>query len=230
MKNANPELAIATESDRTAALTTILAILLHDLNNPLGIAKQTTDWALENADDPEQVRDGLQDTKSSLETVDKILKFARAYKKGEELDTEELGVWNLYRFLQDCGVSRDLVKVEGNESLLLHTSKYGFGILVMNLAKNGIEASDENVPITLSIEDIDGRMVFTVGDSGSGMTPKQVAEYGQLESTKQDTQLIHGLGNRIVLDLVKTLSIEMKVESELGKGSKFRLTLPKLES
>lgn len=86
-------------------------------------------------------------------------------------------------------------------------------------------ASGTNAPVRLIRQ-----TVFTVEDSGSGMTPKQVAGYDELESTKQGTQLIHGLGNRIVLDLVKTLSIEMKVESELGKGSRFRLTLPKLES
>ena len=224
MKNA--ETAIATREDRKAALATIPSIILHELNNPLGIAMVASEWALDNVSNPEVAKEGISDTIASLQTMDKILAFASAYTKGEKLATEDFSLSNVINFIQCSGVDINLIETEGDDQIQLHTSKYGFCILILNLVKNGLEASKEHSPIKIVIDEFHGSPRLKIKDCGKGLSPTQIASYGALDSSKPDTTTIHGLGNRIIMDLISSLGIEIDIESVMGKGTCFTLTLP----
>ena len=108
--------------------------------------------------------------------------------------------------------------------------------ILTNLLSNAIKFTPEGGRITVGARgDSRGRVEFWVADTGVGIpdSEKDVifekfrqgkAVLGQDNLTREYSGT--GLGLSIVKELCKLLGGEVKVESELGKGSTFRVTIP----
>ena len=73
-------------------------------------------------------------------------------------------------------------------------------------------------------------MSFTVGDTGLGIPPEEqqaiFKEFYQVGVTTKGVKEGTGLGLAITSRLVELHGGSIRVESELGKGSRFTFTLP----
>lgn len=124
-----------------------------------------------------------------------------------------------------------------------HDGLYLFRI-VQNLVGNAIKAVKETVPaewsekltededaifgeVTIGYRFENDQHVVEVTDTGAGMPP-EVAEKilaGNARS-QWDKGSGSGWGTKIVLELAQTHDAEVSIDSELGKGSTFRVTFP----
>ena len=99
-----------------------------------------------------------------------------------------------------------------------------------NLIDNGVKyASPERQGvIEISAEERAGRIAITVADNGRGIAPGDHERIFELfrRSGAQDRPG-EGIGLAHVRALVRRLGGEITVESDLGRGSSFRVTLPK---
>lgn len=64
-------------------------------------------------------------------------------------------------------------------------------------------------------------------DDGLGISKGQLDKIWGDASTKSDKTRVRGLGTQIVAFLCDKLSIEIKVNSEIGSGTRFTLRVPK---
>lgn len=100
-----------------------------------------------------------------------------------------------------------------------------------NLLSNAIKFTGSGV-VGITVEYADGTLRMIVRDTGTGMTEEQIkrifAPFKRLENA--DTQEGFGLGLSITLALVRLLGGDIKVESVVGLGSRFEVTLPVSES
>jgi two-component system phosphate regulon sensor histidine kinase PhoR len=74
-----------------------------------------------------------------------------------------------------------------------------------------------------------GYLLFSVGDTGIGLSPEDIASLGKFFRADRDlvaSQPGTGLGLSIVRHLVELHSGELLIESELDQGSTFSFTLP----
>ena len=104
--------------------------------------------------------------------------------------------------------------------------------ILLNLAGNAIKFTETGtVAIHTSFDEAAGLMKFRVVDSGIGMTPQQRDAIAKFDAfTQADTSTTRkfggsGLGLRISSSLAAMLGGGIHVDSELGKGSAFALTV-----
>ena len=97
--------------------------------------------------------------------------------------------------------------------------------VVTNLVLNAQEAVGRGGQVQVRTEQNDGYVVLSVADNGCGMTPAFVAEklFRPFQSTKK-----RGLGIGLFQSrtIVQAHGGRLQVESELGKGTTFQVSLP----
>jgi signal transduction histidine kinase len=108
--------------------------------------------------------------------------------------------------------------------------------ILTNLLSNAIKFTPEGGRIAVRAErDVEGRLVLTVADTGVGIADEDreviFEKFRQSRAVIGDDNLTReysgtGLGLSIVKELCKLMRGEIDFESELGKGSTFRVVLP----
>ncbi len=109
------------------------------------------------------------------------------------------------------------------------------GRVILNLVNNAfyaVSARSKERPenfsptVTVSTKRTTEQVVLSVKDNGTGMSSQVKEKIFQPFFTTKDPGLGTGLGLSISYDIVKSHGGEIKVESEMGVGSEFTITLP----
>ncbi|MDA7026300.1 ATP-binding protein [Bacillus sp. CLL-7-23] len=94
----------------------------------------------------------------------------------------------------------------------------------INLIKNGIEAMPDGGKITISTKKEGNYAKISFKDEGTGIAQDHLKKLGKpFFSTKKEGT---GLGLTICFNIIGAHHGEMKIDSELGKGSTFHILLP----
>ena len=104
--------------------------------------------------------------------------------------------------------------------------------VLVNLCSNAVKFTKQGEVVVsvkpVRIDDDEVELEFAVSDTGIGMTPDQQARlfrpFTQADSSTTRKFGGTGLGLSISLRLVELMSGQLRLESELGKGSTFRFT------
>jgi signal transduction histidine kinase len=106
--------------------------------------------------------------------------------------------------------------------------------ILLNLLSNAVKFVPRDGMVSVACRSAGDRIVIAITDSGPGIPPEKLeaifepfVQLGRgLTSTAQGT----GLGLSISRDLARKMDGELAVESEVGRGSTFTLTLPAAEA
>ena len=118
----------------------------------------------------------------------------------------------------------------------IETDRTMLNQILMNLVSNAIKFTDEGKEVTLKVEADQKEKVITfeVADQGIGVLPDRQASifepFEQADNTITRKYGGTGLGLSITQKLVKVLGGEISLQSAVGKGSTFTVTLPYRES
>ena len=100
-----------------------------------------------------------------------------------------------------------------------------------NLLDNAMKYSPEKVPIILGAAEPDNVLEFTVMDRGSGIPPEEITRiferFHQVGDPMTREQNGVGLGLYISKRIVEEMGGEIRVSSEVGEGTTFRVRLPR---
>jgi signal transduction histidine kinase len=127
-----------------------------------------------------------------------------------------------------------------NQKLQISSKEYDLTIradgdrlsqVLTNLLDNAIKFSPSGGTIRISIDRAHGDFVnLAVQDSGPGMPPEAIPNlfdpFFQVQSDKRPSSTGLGLGLSIVKNLVDLHEGTITVDSEMGKGTTFCITLP----
>ncbi len=124
------------------------------------------------------------------------------------------------------------IKIETHfdpEEALVNIDPEQVNQVVMNLVINAREAMPAGGKISIETACQDRWVVLTVSDTGGGMDATTRAKiFEPFFTTKQGQGTSTGLGLSIVYGIVQQNGGRIEVESEVGKGSRFKIYLPRM--
>jgi signal transduction histidine kinase len=239
LEDANQSLRAAEEavrrSDRLAALGQLSAGLAHELRNPLGTIKASAEMlsrsvAAENEVAREVAGFISTEVDRTNALVTRFLDFARPLKLRR--DPADLAhVLDRAVELAERDAASHHVAIFKNYSPDIPPLPIDAELMervFYNLLANAVQASPPQGSVTIKTRHGDGMAEICVIDRGSGIDPKIINTiFNPFVTTKPDGV---GLGLAIVSKIVDEHGGRISVDSEVGKGSVFRVLLPKTAS
>lgn len=102
--------------------------------------------------------------------------------------------------------------------------------ILSNLLGNAVKFTPEGGRVTLTAEVVKDKLMLTVADTGVGIPPEEQElvfdKFRQASHPLTREQGGTGLGLSIVRELAKLLGGEITLRSEVGRGSRFTVTVP----
>ena len=95
---------------------------------------------------------------------------------------------------------------------------------MINLVQNAIVAMPEGGTLTISAKIKDDKYIISVTDNGIGMDENTVSRVFEPYFTTKVTGT--GLGLTMVYKVIKEFGGEIEVDSIVGEGTTFKITLP----
>ena len=112
--------------------------------------------------------------------------------------------------------------VQGDERWLRH--------ILINLLDNAVRYTPPGGTVTVCIEEVGNKVVIAVKDTGPGIAPEHLPHlferFYRVESARDRESGGVGLGLAIAKEIAEAHGGTIRVESEVGKGTVFTVTLP----
>ena len=228
------------------AKTTFLSNMSHDIRTPMNAIIGFTTIAVSHIDNKEQVRDCLQKVLSSsnhlLSLINDILDMSRIESGKVQINEQECNIselmHNLVNIIQPQVKAKqlelfiDTFEVT-NEDVIADSLK--LNQVFINLLSNAVKYTPAGGSISFRIMQKTtfrhgyGDYIFIVKDNGVGMSEefvKHVFEPFEREATVTQSGIQGtGLGMAITKNIIEMMNGTIEVESEIGKGSTFTVTI-----
>lgn len=225
------------ELGRLAAAGQTAAHFAHEVGTPLNLISGHVQLLKSDLDrDPRDAESRIRTISAQIERIERIVR-RMLDKTRFETELAPLDLNAVLRKLCDAMSpafdKRNIRLVENfaDKLPLMAGSSDRLQQLFLNLINNSLDAMSEGgeIRIRTSLEGKNGkaqRIVVDFTDTGSGMTPQVMSHIFDPLYTTKDRGQGTGLGLVIVNQVVTELGGTVEVESDLGKGTRFRLTFP----
>ena len=230
----------AEEADR--AKTEFLTMMSHELRTPINSIAGYAMLMLDSIPDPvtSAQRNYLQRIMKAqrhvMGLIDTVLTHAKLEARGMTYRLERILIGELLDELEslarpqlaakeisyDCSACEPGLVVRGDRQKMVQ--------ILLNIISNAVKFTPQGGQITVRSAVLDaGRVLIGVRDTGVGMTAEQAANvfehYTQFKSRLTREGEGTGLGMAISRELARGMGGDLTVESELGAGTEFALTL-----
>ena len=236
------EKAIRESREETYRSKAMLGIASHELRTPLGvILGNLSILRLQNGGgDSNPVTEAMEKSAHSLnETVSRLLDQAYIQSGKAQLQTSAVNVRKLAQKVSDS-----IQRLANEKSLEFSVSIKGsvpekvvidprrVGQILTNLLENAVKYTDTgSVSLVVDFHECKERtLIFTVTDTGIGIPKDKIRSVFKpfVQGQSYDTRVYGGvgLGLSIVHELVDLMKGKITVNSTVGAGSTFAVTIP----
>jgi len=250
LKDSQSQLA---HSEKMAALGDLAAGVSHEINTPVGALNSASDTSRRSI---EKIIETLEKCSSldalhqdkkfinalnilkknnelKLQAGERVLKITQSLKDFAQLDMKEyqetdinklieniLGMLN-YKFINRISVLRSFSEIP---KILCYPNQLTQAF--MNILANASEAILDKGTITIQTSKENNSIIIRISDDGVGIEKENLEKIFNPGFTKKGVGVGTGLGLSISYRIIKAHKGEIKVHSEVGKGTDFILKLP----
>ena len=229
--------------EANCAKSSFLLNMSHDIRTPMNAIIGFTGLLEKHQEEPERRQDYLNKLKESsallLGLINNVLEMSRIEKGHLDLDVQACGVEQMYDMF--CSVFLDMMIQKGItfchsmdvEHEFLFCDPIKVRDVVLNLLSNAYKYTPSGGKVELYIREVpceeEGFAIIetVVKDNGLGMSaefiPHMFEEFSREHNTTDVKVEGTGLGMPIVKNLLDLMGGTIEVESELGKGTTFKV-------
>ncbi|MEO6308622.1 MAG: ATP-binding protein [Nitrospiraceae bacterium] len=223
--------------------TSFLSNMTHEFRTPVSSILALSSLLLERSDGdltPEQdkqvqfIREGAE---SLLDLVNDLLDLAKIEAGKVDVRPVEFEIKTMFSALR--GMLRPLLNTSSVNLVfeeldglpILYTDEGKVSQILRNFISNALKFTERGeIRIMAAVDEERKDIIVSVADSGIGIKPEDQTrifeEYVQVDSYVQQGVKGTGLGLPLCRKLARLLGGDVSVESQIGLGSVFRLTIP----
>jgi len=221
-------------TEKLASIGQLAAGVAHEINNPLGtilIYSHLIQKSLE-PDDPkrEDIALVISEANRAKEIVQGLLSFAREKK----LRASEININDILEEVLSLVVNQSLfhnIKIKKSfdqDPQAIVADETQLKQVFLNIILNAAQAMEGNGKLTISTIFDKKQIKIKIADTGPGIPPEVMGKlFSPFFTTKEKGT---GLGLAISYGIIERHQGKIDVETELGKGSTFVITLPVIVS
>ncbi|MBN1688072.1 MAG: HAMP domain-containing histidine kinase [Candidatus Omnitrophica bacterium] len=225
--------------ERLAAIGQTVSMVLHEVKNIIQLATFSSDWLKRGIEKGNQefLKRGMKGMEKAIKNMNGFVYEMLSLTKDYKIEAQKVDPKDLLKELQgdleekarqfnaelDFQVEENFPQVDMEYQSIYRS--------LLNIVKNALEACrQEKSFVRIRVFSVDpDTYQITVEDNGQGMSEEVRAKLFQaFFSTKGEKGT--GLGLMVIDKTVKAHHGKIAVESEIGKGTKFILTFPKIIS
>jgi len=218
-------------SEKLAVIGRLSAIVAHELKNPLGVMKNVAYHFRIlglGAEKNKKVEENLNILEEEIENSDKIitnlLEFSR--EKKPDLKSDSINI-DIMESIEKIKIAPEIdIETELDTTLPLMLLDHSqIKEVIYNIVSNAVEAMKNGGKLTVKSYRINETFVeISFTDTGEGISAENLKNiFEPLFSTKPKGT---GLGLAVCQSLVENHGGKIEVESQVGKGTVFKIILP----
>jgi signal transduction histidine kinase len=216
----------------------------HELRTPLHTIIGFSELLLEDGAEPLSggqrrfIGHIQQDSQHLLDLINDILDLSKIEAGRVELRPEQFdfssALAEVFASIRPLAASKSIrLEAPAERVINLHADQVRVKEILYNLLSNAVKFTPEHGRVWISLAEEAQMLDVTVSDTGVGIRPEQQRaifdKFYQVGSTTRGVREGTGLGLAITKWLIEMHGGTIGVQSEPGKGSHFKFTLPKLD-
>ncbi|CAI9392027.1 PAS domain S-box protein [Niallia sp. Sow4_A1] len=223
---------ILHRQDKLAAVGQLAAGVAHEIRNPLTSIKGYAEFLSmdETAKDRQEYFDIILE---EIERVNSIVEEFMLLSKPTVSVLEKkplLPIMDNVVSILDYQLRKNKIQLHRsyeNPNFFVECDENKLKQVFLNFIKNAVEAMPNGGFIEIIVKKENDSISIVIKDSGIGMSKEQLKKLGEpFFTTKKDG---NGLGLMVSFKIIENLNGKVYIESELGKGTSFHITLPAVD-
>lgn len=212
----------------------------HELRTPIAVILSECEYMTDCADTVDELKASAESVKEEAQRMSKLvselLTISRMDKDTLKLNFEETQLSELVNFVcseqEEINDKSMILTRNIGENITADTDRFLIARLFINLISNAYKYNKENGTVTVSLFEKDENIVFSVSDTGIGISkenlPKIWERFYQVDPSRTANENgSMGLGLSMVEWIAKRHGGKITVDSKIGEGSSFVFVFPK---
>lgn len=228
------------QSEKMASLGQLVAGVAHEINTPLGSINSNNDMIakcidkLKTTNNPKELLNILENINNTdKEAIYRVNEIVKALKNFARLDEAELqkadihkGILSTISLIQHEVKNKIDIITEFGEIPEINCYPNLLNQVFMNLLVNAYQSIKDTGTITITtVKSIKG-VNITIADTGSGIEQNHLDKIFDPGFTTKGVGVGTGLGLPICFQIIEKHKGNIKVQSEIGKGTSFSVFIP----
>lgn len=229
-------LEVLSQTEKMVSIGRLASGVAHEVNNPLSGVMLCFENLLKTDVDGkrreelvEAVNEGHQKIKH---VVEQLLNFSRMSVTGKTTVDLNEQLSSLLMFIEHSA-SKKNVKIVidfGDDIPMLNVDKNKISQVFLNITINSLQSMEDGGVLTIRTRQNDGFCMVSMEDTGGGIPPEIMPHIFEPFYTSKKTGEGTGLGLSVSKGIVEQHGGVIEVESKVGVGTTFRISLPASQS